>query len=108
MKMPKTLQHIQLDRSVDIYPVNYKSQGINVKRKGWDICEKGKRNVIGDEDKIQYIYFSLEPVNYSNGDKWFLRNVPRNYPENAPRYFKRLSKNMFKGFDIWFRSFYCR
>lgn len=108
MKIPKTIQRFQAEHNIEVYPVPYKIQGIRLRRKGWDLCEPKKIEVIGSDALVQYIYFSFEPVNFSDGTKWFLRNVPRNYPDNAPRYFKRLSKNMLKGFDTWFRSFHCR
>jgi hypothetical protein len=109
MRVPKTIQRFADERNLDVFPVTYTFQGIRLRRKGWDLCEKRNVKVIGTSEDIQYIYFTFEPVNFSDGTKWFLNNVPRNYPDGGQRYYKRLSKNMLKHFDlVWMRSYSCR
>ena len=54
--------------------INYHSNGFKLKRCGYDIV-----------DKDNNILLSFEPVNYSNGDKWFLKSGI------GQRYAKRLS-----------------
>ena len=95
MKIPKTLQRFAELRNMEILPVTFRYQGIVMRRKGFDLCEKVRKPVHGSSEKVQYIYFTFEPVDYrSNGDKWFLRHTPRNY--TGPDYLKRLYPTVFK------------
>ena len=43
--------------------INYSSNGIKLKRCGFDIVDKDNK-----------ILLSFEPVSYSNGDKWLLKS----------------------------------
>jgi len=60
--------------------ITYRCNGIKLKRKGIDI--------INSENKI---LFSFEPVNYSNGDKYFLRHGKS---KDKKVYFKRITLNV--------------
>lgn len=60
--------------------ITYRFNGLKLKRKGIDI--------VNSENKI---LFSFEPVNYSNGDKWFLK---QGKSKDKKVYFKRITINV--------------
>jgi hypothetical protein len=60
----KTLQKIADKYGLQIVPITYKFQGIQLKRKGFDLISK--------KDRI--IYLSFEPRNQTDGTKWAIIN----------------------------------
>lgn len=65
------------EKGIPFQIVTYRSQGFKVRRKGLDFAG-----------------FGFEPVDYSNGDKWFLRSRPEGY--TGPVYFRRLTLSVVK------------
>ena len=68
--------------NLKLVSIRYKHQFGYCKRKGYDIVNPSNNAILA----------SFEPCNYSNGDKWYLRNKHDNY--KGPRYCKRITKNI--------------
>lgn len=62
--------------------ITYRSQGFKVRRKGYDIIDQNGAIVV-----------QLEPVDYSNGDKWFIGGHSKY--RGVPSYIKRVSRSFF-------------
>lgn len=78
------LQKFADNYAFTIVPINYTYQGIRVKRKGFDLIDRGRQ-----------IHVSLEPTSYSNGDKWLVSNHCQNnyfYAKNIPEAIKLLKE----------------
>lgn len=88
----KTLTDFANANNLTVIQINYYSQGIKIRRKGYDLCRK-----TGD------IIISFEPCYYSNGDKWFLRNTGINY--NGPDYLKRINAKFLSTLNINDKSY---
>jgi len=58
----KTLQKFAEMHNLEIVTIKYRNQGLRVTRKGYDLINENRE-----------IKLSLEPVSYSNGDKWLVR-----------------------------------
>lgn len=65
------------EKGIPFQVITYKSQGFKVRRKGLDFAG-----------------FGFEPVDHSDGDKWFLRSWPEGYAGRV--YFKRLTLTVVK------------
>ena len=63
-------------------------------RKGIDIINPSNNDILA----------SFEPVYYSNGDKWYLRNRHNNYL--GPLYFKRITKKSLSFINPFETSFF--
>lgn len=73
-------------------PIRYTSQGISLRRKGFDICKKNGEIIV-----------SLEPKSYRKDsiyskDKWWIACVSENY--NGPRYLSSITKNFLRSLDL--------
>lgn len=77
-KPSKQLEKIAKAMNLKVVKIWYKFQGIQ-KTNGWDL-----------QDIFGKIYISFEPVNYSNGDKWFIIN--RNHLDTNKTYYKSVSQ----------------
>lgn len=97
MKTPKILEQIARLHNLEVIPITYNFYGIKLKRKGYDLVRKES---FRDINQIVYkrIVCGIEPVDFSNGKKWYLRTVPKEY--SGQTYFKRISKSMFKDIDF--------
>ena len=83
----KTLQKFADNYAFTIVPIRYKYQGIRVKRKGFDLIDRGRQ-----------IHLSFEPTEYSNGDKWLVHNYCQGgimYAKNIPEAIKQLKADNF-------------
>lgn len=75
----KTLTLYAKTNNLELVKIKYKAFGkYSI---GFDLIKPETREIIA----------SFEPVYYTNGDRWFLRNSHNNYI--GKRYFKRLDKN---------------
>lgn len=72
MKIQKSLVQLANKTGLQIAKVNFRSNGMLVKT-GFDIMRGNK------------ILYTLEPVNYTNGDKWLVSYLDGNWP-----YFKNI------------------
>jgi hypothetical protein len=80
----KTLQKFADNYAFTIVPIRYTYQGIRVKRKGFDLIDRGRQ-----------IHLSFEPTHYSNGDKWLVKNYCQGgvmYAKNIPDAIKKLKE----------------
>jgi len=80
----KTLQKFADNYAFTIVPIKYKYQGIRVKRKGFDLIDRGRQ-----------IHLSFEPTSYSNGDKWLVHNYCQKnhfYATSIPDAIKKLKE----------------
>jgi hypothetical protein len=83
----KTLQKFADNYAFTIVPIRYTYQGIRVKRKGFDLIDRGRQ-----------IHLSFEPKFYSNGDKWLVHNYSQGYfmyAKNIPDAVKKLKEDGF-------------
>lgn len=78
------------ENNLELVPTTYRFRG--AKAKGFDIC-KGPSIII-----------ALEPVSYSNGDKWYIRMYHDNY--DGKLYLKRITVDFLKGIDLSQKSGY--
>ena len=76
----KALQNFAEANNLQIIPIKYRHQFGYVRRKGYDLVKN---------DGSKQILASFEPCEYSNGDKWYIRNTHEQY--KGPRYFKRIT-----------------
>jgi len=60
----KTLIEFAKANNLQVVEIEYKHQGVKMKRKGFDLIDPETRD----------IFASFEPKVYSNGDRWFLRH----------------------------------
>jgi hypothetical protein len=84
----KTLQKFADNYAFTIVPIRYTYQGIRVKRKGFDLIDRGRQ-----------IHVSFEPTHYSNGDKWLVKTYGYKecfmYAKNIPDAIKKLKEESF-------------
>lgn len=81
----KTIDLFCVDKNLKCVEIRYRHQFGYIKRKGFDLI-----------DDNGYIKASFEPVDYSNGDKWHLRNGK----SELGSYFKRISKSVLESLDL--------
>jgi hypothetical protein len=99
MKIPKRLQKFADENNLLVFPVTYKYQGLELKRKGFDICSKETFTAISDGKQYRYIHLKIEPKYYS--DRWMVVG----YNHGSVLYFKRICKAMFEDIDFVSRIF---
>ncbi len=81
--------------SLQVITFKHGASGQKLKRKGYEVTFKN--NTTGATS----FYFTIEPVQYSNGDKWFVYgsfvkyflNVNTFYAKNLTQVYKELTKN---------------
>lgn len=97
MKIPIILEKVARLHNLEVIPIRYKFNGATLSRKGYDLIRKESfRNT--DQVVYKNIVCGIEPVEFSNGEKWYLRIVNSDY--SGKRYFKRISLSMFKNIDF--------
>lgn len=82
----KTLEKYAKENGLTLHPINYKAQGIKIKRKGWDLVNSEGHIIAG-----------FEPINYRNGDKWRVNNVHTEYKGKDS--FPRITKEVLAKFN---------
>lgn len=88
----KTLNNYAAEHGLTVRVIRYRHQFGYCKRKGYDLV-----------NKAGHILISLEPCDYSNGDKWHIRNSHKGY--NGPSYIKRISRAFLSCVDPLASSF---
>lgn len=83
----KKLEKFCLDNNLTLMKVKYRHQFGYCRRVGYDIVKPA----------TQEILCSFEPVEYTSGDRWYLRNVHKGF--KGPRYCKRISKKILSYID---------
>ncbi len=88
----KTVKEFCNQNGLIFMPINYKDQGITVKRKGFDICRKNGEIIISFEPKD----YRKNSIYYK--DKWMIRHSPEGY--NGNFYFSRITKKFLQSLDL--------
>lgn len=88
----KTLIEFCSKNGLTLTPIKYRHQFGYCKRKGYDIT------------RGQKIIASFEPCEFSNGEKWYLRNTHENC--TGPRYFKRITPKSLENLNPAANSFF--
>jgi hypothetical protein len=63
----KSLHKFAAENNLQVKQIRYRHQFGYCKRKGFDLV------------KDNFIVISFEPCDYSNGDKWLIRNKPKGF-----------------------------
>lgn len=82
----KTLQTFAASNNLRIVPITYRTSGIRLKRKGYDL--------IRNENEI---LISFEPMSLT-GSKWFIRNSYKGYEGKI--YLERITPAFLASLDI--------
>ena len=90
----KQLTQFATINNLKVQPVRYRHQFGHCKRNGYDLLTQDNK-----------ILASFEPCEYSNGDKWYLRNVHEQY--SGPRYITRITtKFLTENINVSANSFF--